>query len=124
MAAYDEESWYCLKSGIIVQLPEKTELLYKYLLGLLNSSLMDFLYKDLVNEDNRIFPEVKPIQLFKLPIKVATKEMQNSISNIVDKITLAKKEDSNTSEFEEELDKLVYQIYELTEEEIKTVEAI
>ena len=31
---------------------------------------MDFLYQDLVGEGGRIFPEVKPINLFKLPIKI------------------------------------------------------
>lgn len=124
IAAYDENKWYCLKSGIIVQLPQETQLKYLYLLGILNSSLMDFLYKDLVHEENRIFPEVKPIQLFKLPIKVADKKMQSNIEKLVDKILAAKKKnpDSDTNALEAEIDKLVYQLYGLTEEEIKIVE--
>jgi type I restriction-modification system DNA methylase subunit len=86
IAAFDEEKWYCLKSGLIIQLPKNSELNYKFLLCLLNSNLMDFLYKDLVNEENRIFPEVKPIQLFKLPIKqIVLKEQEKFIgkSNII-----------------------------------------
>lgn len=122
MAAYDDEKWYCLKSGIIIQLPGETELSYKYLLGLLNSSLMDFLYNDLVNEDNRIFPEVKPIQLFKLPIKIASSETQNIISQLVDKITDSKKQGQVTTEIENVLDKHIYNVYDLTEEEIKIIE--
>jgi hypothetical protein len=84
---------------------------------------MDFLYNDLVNEDNRIFPEVKPIQLFKLPIKIASKEFQKSISLTVDKITSAQKEGNGILELEKALDKLIYQLYELTDEEIKIIEA-
>ncbi len=80
IAAFDEEKWYCLKSGLIIQLPMNSELNYKYLLCLLNSNLMNFLYKDLVNEENRIFPEVKPIQLFKLPIKqIELKAQENFV---------------------------------------------
>ena len=83
---------------------------------------MDFLYNDLVNENNRIFPEVKPIQLFKLPIKIASKKYQESISLTVDKITSSIKEGNTSLEFEKALDKLIYQLYNLTEEEIKIIE--
>ncbi|SNB01264.1 putative type II endonuclease-methyltransferase fusion protein [Flavobacterium psychrophilum] len=76
IASYDTEQWYCLKSGIIIQLSTDSKISYNYLLTILNSSLMDFLYKDLVNEENRVFPEVKPIQLFKLPISVVNTEKQ------------------------------------------------
>ncbi len=70
LASFDLEQWYCLKSAIIVQLPDNSPLRYEYLLALLNSNLFYFLYKDLVSEETRIFPEVKPVQLFKLPIKI------------------------------------------------------
>ena len=124
IAAYDEDQWYCLKSGIIVQLPNKSEVQYLYLLALLNSKLMNFLYSDLVNEDVRIFPEVKPIQLFKLPIVVSQRQVQIVLENIVNKIITAKKCDrhADTSGLEKECDRLVFQLYGLTEEEIKIVE--
>ena len=43
---------------------------------------------------------------------------------LVDKILAAKKENpqTNTSHWEREIDKLVYELYGLTEEEIKIVE--
>jgi len=76
LACYDNEQWYFLKSGIIVQHPDNKKLSYYYLLCLLNSKLMDFLYQGLVGESARVFPEVKPIQLFKLPIKTVNIEAQ------------------------------------------------
>jgi hypothetical protein len=124
MAAYDEDKWYCLKSGIIIQLPKTSKLSYTYLLGLLNSALMDFLYNDLVNEDNRIFPEVKPIQLFKLPIKIATSEQQLFVSKTVTAILTAKKTNpkADTGSLEAKIDDMVYRLYGLTYDEVKTIE--
>jgi adenine-specific DNA-methyltransferase len=122
IAAYDNDKWYCLKSGLIVQLPDKSELHYFYLLALLNSKLFDFLYHDLVNENHRIFPEVKPIQLFKLPVYVADKNKQSEIIKLVEKIHKQKMVSIDTDNLEKEIDKLVYQLYGLTEEEIKIVE--
>ena len=79
LAALDTEKWYCLKSGLIVQLNENSTISYNYLTGLLNSKLIDFLYQDLVGEGGRVFPEVKPVQLFKLPIKIPNIEDKNDL---------------------------------------------
>jgi hypothetical protein len=124
IAAYDEDQWYCLKSGIIVQLPNKSEVQYLYLLAILNSKLMNFLYSDLVNEDVRIFPEVKPIQLFKLPIVVPQRQIQIVLENIVNKIITAKKGDlhADTSELEKAINRLVYKLYQLTYHEVKIID--
>ncbi|RTY67129.1 Eco57I restriction-modification methylase domain-containing protein [Flavobacterium sp. LB2P53] len=88
IASYDSENWYCLKSGIIIQLKDDSKIHYNYILSILNSSLMNFLYQDLVNEGKRIFPEVKPIQLFKLPIKVVSNEMQQPLIEITTQIMI------------------------------------
>jgi hypothetical protein len=82
MAVYDADQWYCLKSGLIIQLPAQSELDYNGLVALLNSKLMDFLYQDLVNEGERIFPEVKPVQLFKLPIAIPNLAQAHQISGL------------------------------------------
>lgn len=122
IAAYDNTGWYCLKSGLIVQLPDNSDLHYFYLLALLNSKLFDFLYHDLVNEDNRIFPEVKPIQLFKLPIKEANKIEQKLIISLVEQIHSAKSNGLLTDNLENQIDQLVYQLYDLTAEEVEIIE--
>jgi hypothetical protein len=124
IAAYDEDKWYCLKSAIIVQLPGEAEISYPYLLALFNSQLTNFLYKDLVNEDVRVFPEVKPVQLFKLPIAIGTKQQQTRIETTANKVIAAKKSNPNadTTSLEKKIDRLIYQLYQLTEEEIKIVE--
>jgi hypothetical protein len=59
-----------------------------------------------------------------IPIPKATQNQSKSITSIVDKILTAKKGDrhADTSELEKAIDALVYQLYGLTEEEIKIVE--
>lgn len=66
---------------------------------------------------------MKPIQLFKLPIKIASSETQNSISQLVDKITASKKQGQETIEIEKELDKHIFETYGLTEDEIIIIES-
>lgn len=124
IAALDKDNWYCLKSGLIVQLPDNSELSYEYLLGLLNSRLMDFIYRDLVCENARIFPEVKPVQLFKLPIEKSNTVNRKKIERIVTQIIDLKKTNPKTdiSELEQILNSLVYTLYDLTEEEIHIIE--
>lgn len=49
-----------------------------YLIVILNSRLIDFIYKYLVPESGRVFAEVKTINLDKLPIKIIDNDLQNS----------------------------------------------
>ena len=141
MACLDNDDWYCLKSGIIVQLPESAEIGYYYLLGLLNSRLIKFLYDDLVGEQARVFPEVKPVQLFKLPIRTirfndsAEKSAHDKIVSLVESMLTFHKSfasaqnpiekerlEKQIKSTDERIDKLVYELYGLSDEEIKIVE--
>jgi adenine-specific DNA-methyltransferase len=65
--------------------------------------------------------EVKVFRLF--PIKIASKETQKPIINLVDQILTLKKTNpqADTSDLENEIDELVYQLYELTPEEVEVV---
>ena len=119
IAAYDKDKWYCLKSGIIVQLTNQKQINYEYLLALLNSKLMNFLYQDLTYETNRIFPEVKPKQLFKLPIAIPN---QNTKKEITKKIKTIMQSEIISIKLLNEIDHLIYKTYNLTDEEINIVE--
>ena len=85
---------------------------------------MDFLYRDLVNEDVRIFPEVKPIQLFKLPIEKGDPDSRERIDVFVKQVIDSKQRDpaADTRALESEIDRRVYALYGLTPEEIAIVE--
>ena len=141
MAALDSEGWYCLKSGLVVQLPENSELGYPYLLGLLNSKLIGYFYNELVGEQGRVFPEVKPVQLFKLPIRVpdksnkADKELaEKLIASVLQLCDAASKKadaltdrdlkffETKCAQLERQVDAIVYQLYGLTKADIDAIE--
>ena len=142
MADYDPDGWFCLKSAIIVQLRDETQCTYLYLLSLLNSRLMRFLYNDLVGEQARVFPEVKPVQLFKLPIctvnfsDAVDRARHDEIVAKVEAMLEAKKQlaqaqtdkdktyyENKCAALDRQIDRLVYELYGLTEHEIKIVES-
>jgi type II restriction/modification system DNA methylase subunit YeeA len=60
-----------------------------------------------------------------LPIKMPSEKQENQIELLVNKILSIKKQNPNTdtTDLENEIDQLVYQLYELTEEEIKIIES-
>ncbi len=55
----------------------------KYILGLLNSKLLNFIYQNISQEKGRTFAEVKKIYLAKLPIRICDNELQNKVANQV-----------------------------------------
>jgi len=96
----------------------------KYLTALLNSKLLTYAFKafyaggDLRGDTFRY----KKAFLENLPIPQITAEAQRPFETLVDKILEAKKKSENTSSYEAEIDKLVYALYGLTDDEIAVVE--
>ncbi len=99
------------------------------ILGILNSKLMTYFYK------KKFFPThmqggafgFDTLSVETLPIPQITKSNQpiaDKIIALVDKILALKGKDpkANTQELEKEIDALVYQLYNLTDEEIKIIE--
>ncbi|GAA8779659.1 class I SAM-dependent DNA methyltransferase [Helicobacter pylori] len=99
------------------------------ILGILNSKLMTYFYK------KKFFPThmqggafgFDTLSVETLPIPQITKSNQpiaDKIIALVDKILVLKEKDpkANTQQLEKEIDALVYQLYNLTDEEIKTIE--
>ncbi|PUD11440.1 type IIG restriction enzyme/methyltransferase [Helicobacter pylori] len=99
------------------------------ILGVLNSKLMTYFYK------KKFFPThmqggafgFDTLSVETLPIPQITKSNKltaDKIIVLVDKILKAKEKDpkANTQKLEKEIDALVYQLYNLTDEEIKIIE--
>jgi len=99
----------------------------KYILGILNSKLGNRLVKKHVTQlQRRQFRMLAQyVQNFEIPpITSANQPIVSQIEALVDKIVEAKKQNKNadTSNWEREIDELVYKLYDLTEEEIKIIE--
>ncbi|WP_120875899.1 DUF7149 domain-containing protein [Helicobacter pylori] len=94
----------------------------KFLVGLLNSRLLDWLFRKTSTNNH-----VNLYELETLPIPQITKSNKptaDKIIALVDKILQSKEKDpkANTQRLEKEIDALVYQLYNLTDEEIKIIE--
>lgn len=99
-----------------------------YLLGLLNSKLLTFWLKakNTPLGDMGAYRNYK-YNIMELPmvkITAKNKKIADKIIALVDKILQAKEKDpkANTQKLEKEIDALVYQLYHLTDEEIKIIE--
>ncbi len=99
-----------------------------YLLGLLNSKLLTFWLKakNTPLGDMGAYRNYK-YNIMELPmvkITAKNKKIADKIIVLADKILKSKEKDpkANTQKLEKEIDALVYQLYNLTDEEIKTIE--
>ncbi len=101
----------------------------RYLLGMLHSKLITFAFKTFyagggLGESGYRY---KKAFIERLPIPQITEknqELADKIIALVDKILKSKEKDpkANTQKLEKEIDALVYQLYHLTDEEIKIIE--
>lgn len=98
----------------------------KFLVGLLNSLLIRFWLKHRgkVQGNNYQIDKEPLMNIPLIKITKSNKPTADKIIALVDKILQAKEKDpkANTQELEKEIDALVYQLYNLTDEEIKTIE--
>ncbi|GAA8133737.1 class I SAM-dependent DNA methyltransferase [Helicobacter pylori] len=94
----------------------------KFLVGLLNSRLLDWLFRKTSTNNHVNLYELETLPIPQI-IK-SNKPTADKIIALVDKILQAKAKDpkANTQELEKEIDALVYQLYNLTDEEIKIIE--
>lgn len=96
----------------------------RFLLSLINSKLFQFYWLKKHFDNKATFPKIKKEPIESLPIKDADTETIKKHSELVLEI-IAKKSQENsadTTELENQIDQLVYQLYGLTEEEIKIIE--
>ncbi len=91
----------------------------KYVLGLFNSYLMNWYFRRFSTNSN-----VNGYEVDSLPLKGLSIAQQQPIIDLVDEILAAKKANpqADTTEQERKIDKLVYQLYGLTEQEIQIIE--
>jgi len=94
-AAYDENSFYPQNSVFIIT-SNKYHL--KYLLALLNSRLLNFIYKQKCPQEGKIFAEVKPSVIKSLPIAAINLDQQMPFVHLAD-IMLAKNKELSEHKF-------------------------
>jgi len=96
------------------------------LLAIINSKLATFYHFNSSPKATKgAFPKILVYDVNNFPLpKELSIEKDNELKNITEQILALKKENpsADTSQLEKEIDQMVYQLYELTDEEIKIVE--
>lgn len=133
-ACYVEESLVNYKSVLNVILLEKARKAgyrTEFVLGILNSSLMSWIFKMSANKIvTQTFPRVSILDIKQFPFKEIDfkvsreKTLHDKIVNSVNRLHSLKDFSSlpDTNEMNGEIDRLVYELFGLTEEEIRIVE--
>ncbi|MCX6233482.1 MAG: Eco57I restriction-modification methylase domain-containing protein [Bacteroidetes bacterium] len=120
--AYSENALFIGNTAYIIPLADK------FLLGLMNSRVVFYFYSQIasvlgdVNKGGRlrwIYQDV-----VKIPVPIIDEKLKSGVINIVDQILSLKTSDpsADTTSLETEIDRMVYELYGLTEEEIRIVE--
>ena len=91
----------------------------KYLLGILNSKLMNWFFRCFSTNSN-----VNGYEVENFPMPPKNLELQKSIEQLVDIVLRTKSENHAcaTTQLENEIDQKVYELYGLTDEEIRIIE--
>ena len=108
-----------------IKVDEKLGYKIKFVLALLNSKLLDFYYKKKFStKKEEAFPEIQTYLYEQLPLPIVNQEQQNKVISIVDTILQLKSGNNNadTSSLENEINVIVYDLYGLTDAEIKIIE--
>jgi hypothetical protein len=91
ICAVDYDGFINLKSIHNIVITSQESISHEALSVILNSSLMDIYYTYLVPEKGRTFAEVKGVNLRKLPIRIPTKEQNDTLTAFYNKMAEIKK---------------------------------
>jgi hypothetical protein len=94
----------------------------RYLLAILNSKLIAFLMNIWSISRRGGYLEYKVQYIEKIPIKNISEEEQRPFIDLVENVLAGRVNDNDTSDLENRIDQLVYQLYDLTQEEINIIE--
>lgn len=135
-ATYDENSFYN-KESIINLVLENNEYSYYYILGIINSKLINWYYSKEFTNGSKLTVNLSKEYLSTIPIVECSIDEQKEIVEQVMKILELNKHMKNVNtptEYQlikkqievtdEKINDLIYKLYNLTESEIKIIESI
>ena len=120
LVAYDDKQNYFLDTTNVSNYKSwNKKFSLKFICGILNSRVVNYWYPKKYR-----MPTIGGYELSSIPIPSANITRQQPIIDLVDKILKAKKENPSADTFslERQIDLLVYQLYDLTDEEIAIIE--
>jgi len=141
LIAVIDQKQFIVRDNLYTILPREKDINLFYILGLLNSQLLNWFYQTIINpEKGEALAQVKRGHLAQLPIRkidfsnITEKKLHDKTVALVDimldlnkKIQTAKGNEQEQiqkqiNETDKEIDALVYKLYNLKPEEIKIIE--
>jgi len=117
-AGYTDKPLYFTQIGFAI-IPNKV-ISPKALTALLNSTLMNFIHKYLcLDIEKELFQKILIENCKNFPIKKPEPDVQLKLENKIDEIL---RNDGDSKDIESQIDRMVYELYGLTEEDIGVVE--
>lgn len=93
-----------------------------YLLAILNSKAADLFIRNIAVVRSGGYYEFKPMFVEKVPIPECPDDTKNKIEELARQVLIMKKDNQDTTKFEEQIDNIVYSLYGLNEEEIQYIQ--
>jgi type I restriction-modification system DNA methylase subunit len=141
MATLDRQRFYALNTLVVMTPLNLGEHRLSYILGLFNSRLLDFYYHTFLKSTKRTFSEIQARQVGQLPLRTINisntqdvarhdkmVELVERMLTLQERLADTKIEQERTvvqrqlNATDRQIDRLVYDLYGLTDEEIKIVE--
>jgi len=133
IATIDYDSLFLDKTvHLIIPKNNNIEVDLLFLLALLNSKFINYIYFYISQETKgRVFSQVKTTYIKQIPIRICHKDNQKIFIEIVNKILKIKKDEDylmslskqkTVKQYENQIDLMVYKLYDLSVDEIEIVE--
>lgn len=126
---YDNEQYFALNTIVVVNRKPDASIHLKYLLAILNSTFLNYIYRGKFKSTKKVFSEIQARSIEQLPIKEAQNQLIFSV--LVDYVLTIKRQNDSlnnfvpnehiSKQFEELIDACVYELY--FENEVKAKEA-
>ncbi len=123
-AAYDNQGLYNKESINNIILKSDSPVQTKFVLALLNSRLINWFYTIQFTNESNLTVNLSKTYLSQIPLAIPNENEENLIISVANEILSIKKQNpaTDTTALENQINQLVYQLYNLTEEEIEIVE--
>jgi hypothetical protein len=141
IGSLDTKRKYALNTLVVISPMEECNLSVRYMLGLFNSRLLNFFYFRFLKSSKKVFSEIQARQVAMLPLPdldledADARSRHDQMDHLVDQVIHARQQlamaqtekditfyGNKCTAVERQIDKLVYQLYGLTAEEIALVE--
>jgi hypothetical protein len=120
-----ERGNFCVKNGAYgITIKSEFQIFENEIVGILNSKLLWYYLKNTGNVLRGGYFRFNTKYIFPFPVPELSEMDTNVLSRIVEKVFNEKSYGFNTTDLENQIDQLVYQLYGLTEEEINIVEGV